>query len=317
MGLVEGLDDGEDHQGDDQEVDDRAHEGAQAQHDGLGTAVGGLIGSPQGDVQRVGVGGVEQEGQQRRDDVADQGGRDLAEGRGDDNADGHVKDVPAGDEVFEFLRRSFSLELPPNKSLFIWTRSARGAAHVGPQDLRDGDAAVGLEVVLQEGDEHPGRRHHGVVQGVGQVQLAVRALDADLQPAGLGVAQVGAGADLKVFLLPGGPGLDVAGLDLQIRQVAGAALQLPHRDLQAPEQLHAVAPHLLVPVHALLGPADHDHLLLLELVDAVNAPLLDAVGALFLAEAGGIAGQVWGRSPSGMIWSMKRPIMECSLVPMR
>ena len=42
------------------------------------------------------------------------------------------------------------------------------------------------------------------------------------------------------------------------------------------EQLHGHLPQLLVPVSALLGAADHDHLLLLELVDAVEAALLDA-----------------------------------------
>ena len=31
------------------------------------------------------------------------------------------------------------------------------AAHVGPQDLGDLHSAVGLEVVLQEGDQHTGR----------------------------------------------------------------------------------------------------------------------------------------------------------------
>ena len=46
------------------------------------------------------------------------------------------------------------------------------------------------------------------------------------------IAHVGAGPYFKgVFLLPGTPGLHVAALHLQVRQVAGAALQLPHGDL--------------------------------------------------------------------------------------
>ena len=52
-------------------------------------------------------------------------------------------------------------------------------------------------------------------------------LVADTQAAGLCVAQVGAGADLEEFALPGGPGFNVAGFDFQVRQVAGAAFQLP------------------------------------------------------------------------------------------
>ena len=92
--------------------------------------------------------------------------------------------------------------------------------------------AVGLEVVLQEGDEHPGRSHHGVAQGVGEVGAPL-ALHPHLQTAGLGVSKVGAGAHHEVLLLPGGPGLDVAGLHLQVGQVAGAALQLADGDVQA------------------------------------------------------------------------------------
>ena len=148
-----------------------------------------------------------------------------------------------------------------------------------------------LRLFSQEGYQHPRRGHAGVVERVRQVELAVRAADAYLQPAGLGVAQVGAGADLEVLLLPGAPGLDVAALHLQVRQVAGAAVQLAHGDVQTAEELHAVAPELLIPVHALLGAADHYHLLLLKLVYAVDAALLYAVGALLLAEAGGVAGE--------------------------
>ena len=55
------------------------------------------------------------------------------------------------------------------KNLLLGRDQNLGAAHVGPQDLGDGDGAVGLEVVLQEGDEHTGRRHHGVVQRVAEL----------------------------------------------------------------------------------------------------------------------------------------------------
>ena len=97
------------------------------------------------------------------------------------------------------------------------------AAHVGTQHFGDDDAAVGLKVVLKEGDQHTGRCHAGVVQRVGQhgaglgdglallVGDLIALLEADAEAAGLGVAQVGAGADLEVLLLAGAPGLDVAG----------------------------------------------------------------------------------------------------------
>ena len=55
--------------------------------------------------------------------------------------------------------------------------------------------------------------------------VAILAVDADTQTAGLSITQVGAAAYLKVLLLTGAPGLNVQALDLQVSQVAGAALQ--------------------------------------------------------------------------------------------
>ena len=72
-------------------------------------------------------------------------------------------------------------------------------AHVGAQNFGDGHGAVGLQVILQEGDQHTRRGHAGVVQRVGQLGLAVLILKADAQAAGLGVAEVGAGADLSLI----------------------------------------------------------------------------------------------------------------------
>ena len=84
------------------------------------------------------------------------------------------------------------------------------AAHVRLKCFGDGYGAIGLKVVLQEGNEHTGRGNAGVVQGVCQSGFAVLVLVADLQAACLCVTQIGAGADLKVLLLTGGPGFDVA-----------------------------------------------------------------------------------------------------------
>ena len=39
------------------------------------------------------------------------------------------------------------------------------AAHVGAQDLGNEHAAVGLQIVLQERDEHTRRRDHGMFKG--------------------------------------------------------------------------------------------------------------------------------------------------------
>ena len=130
---------------------------------------------------------------------------------------------------------------------------------------------------------------------MGQIHFAVLALHAHFKPASLGVTQVGAGADLKILALTGAPCLNIAAFDLQIGQIAGAAFQLAHGDVHAAEKLHAHAPHLFVPVHGILRPAHNYHFLLFKLVYAVNAPLLYAVGALLLAEAGGVAGESFGQ----------------------
>ncbi len=61
------------------------------------------------------------------------------------------------------------------------------AAHVGLEDLGDQHAAVGLKIVLEEGDEHTRGGDDGVVQRVGQLGLTVLILRADAQAAGLGV----------------------------------------------------------------------------------------------------------------------------------
>ena len=163
------------------------------------------------------------------------------------------------------------------------------AAHIRLEALRDGDGAVLLEVVFKEGDEHTRGCDAGVVECVGQIHLAVRALDANAETAGLCVAEIRAGANLEILLLARAPRLDIAGFDLQIGQIAGAAFELTNGNLHIAEQLNRIAPELVVPVHGFLRTADNDHFLLFKLVDAVHAALLQTVAADLLAEAGGIA----------------------------
>ena len=91
---------------------------------------------------------------------------------------------------------------------------------------------------------------------------------------------------LEELLLTGAPCSMSQLFTFRSGQVAGAAIQLTDRDLQVAEQLNRVLPQLFVPVHAVFGLADHDHFLLLELVDAVDAALLNAVGAFSLRKQG-------------------------------
>ena len=95
---------------------------------------------------------------------------------------------------------------------------------------------------------------------------------------------------LKIFFLPGRPGLHIAGLHFQIRQIPGAALQRPYRDIHGAEEIYRILPQSVIPEFALLRSADHDHFLFFKLMDPVYASFLQAVGSLFLAETGRIAG---------------------------
>ena len=52
-------------------------------------------------------------------------------------------------------------------TLLFFRHQALFAAHIRLQGLGHQHTAVCLQVVLQEGDEHSGGRHHRVVQGVG------------------------------------------------------------------------------------------------------------------------------------------------------
>ena len=64
------------------------------------------------------------------------------------------------------------------------------AAHVRTKDLGNIDAAVGVQVVLEKRDKHTRGSDDGVVERVGEIELAVLAADADLQAARLRVAEI-------------------------------------------------------------------------------------------------------------------------------
>ena len=121
--------------------------------------------------------------------------------------------------------------------------------------------------------------------------LALFPVDTDFQTACLCIAQVGAASYLEVLLLTRGPCLYVHRFHLQVSQIAGAALQSTYRDVHGTEQVYGILPQTIKPHLAVLGLADYDHFLLLELVDTIYASLLQAVCALLLTEAGRIAGQ--------------------------
>ncbi len=127
-----------------------------------------------------------------------------------------------------------------------------------------------------------------------EVLVAVLVLDTDLQAACLCIAEVRAAADLKILLLARAPRLNIAGNNLQVSEVSGAACKLADRNVHRAEQLHGESPELLIPVHRLFRPADNNHFLLLELMDTVNTALLNSMCALFLAEARAVGSECSG-----------------------
>ena len=120
------------------------------------------------------------------------------------------------------------------------------AAHVRTQRRGNAHGAILVEIVLQERNQHAGRRHTGVVERVGEILAAVLALDADAQTTRLRVAQRGAAAHLEILLLARAPCLDVAALNFQVGQIAGAAFQRANRNIQRTEVIDGVLPEAVI-----------------------------------------------------------------------
>ena len=80
-------------------------------------------------------------------------------------------------------------------------------------------------MILKESDQHSRRSDTCIVEGIGEMLSPVSSLDLNIQTAGLRVAKIGAGANLKILFLTRRPCLHIERLDLQICQIAGAALK--------------------------------------------------------------------------------------------
>ena len=146
-------------------------------------------------------------------------------------------------------------------------------------------------MVLQKCNQHTRRCDNGIVERMRQVGFSVLTLDANSQATGLSIRKVGTGADFKIFFQSWGPGLNVAGFDLQICQIAGTAFQLSDRNLHAAEQLYGKTPHFFIPGHGIFRSADNDHFLFLKLMNSIDSTLFNAMSTLLLSEAGRLAGQ--------------------------
>ena len=66
------------------------------------------------------------------------------------------------------------------------------AAHIRTKGNGDINAAVGVEVIFKECDEHSRRSNDGIIERMGKIFFAVLAVDSDCESASLCVAAVGA-----------------------------------------------------------------------------------------------------------------------------
>ena len=121
--------------------------------------------------------------------------------------------------------------------------------------------------------------------------LSILPFDPDLQSSSLRISQIRAGSDFKVLLLSRGPSLHITGLHFQISQIAGTTFQCSYRNIQTAEEIDRILPKLIVPVHRLFRFTNHNHLLLLELMNPVHSSFFNPMRSLLFPEAGGIRGQ--------------------------
>ena len=148
--------------------------------------------------------------------------------------------------------------------------------------------AVGLLVVLHDGDERAADGHAGAVQRVHEARPLLGA-EAGVEPPRLVVRAVAAAGELPVALLAREPRLAVELLRRRGAEVAGGDVHHLVRDAEAlQDRLLGREDHQVLG-RALLRRAEAEHLDLVELVHAQDAARVAAGGAGLAAEAGRIA----------------------------
>ncbi len=197
-------------------------------------------------------------------------------------------------EAFGLRCFAFAMKVRSNKQEFVFQRNLFRldffhAAHVFAEGFGDGDGAVRVLVVFEDGDEDARAGDDGVVEGVAEERFAVGGFVAEVAAAGLEIVEAAGGVGFAVAVAGGHPGFHVDHAGVFDAQVAGAALQQAVGEVQALEHFFGEGEHLAVPRFAffLVVFADDDLFDLVELVDAVEAGGVLAVGAGLAAEAGG------------------------------
>src|SRR6185295_15941215 len=162
------------------------------------------------------------------------------------------------------------------------------ASEVGAEGVGQEDGAVGLLVVLEDGDERPADGEARAVERVEEARLAaVRGAVAEVGAPGLEVGAVRAGGDLAVGVLAGEPDFEIVGLGCGEAHVAGREADAAVGEVELFEDALGVARQLFERGEAGLGGRQVDQLDLVELVLADEPADVLAVRAGLAAEAGG------------------------------
>ena len=159
---------------------------------------------------------------------------------------------------------------------------AQGGGHV--------HRAVGALVHLEQAGDGAGDRAQGAVERGRGLRLPVGVAVADGQPPGLEGGAVRGAGQLPVGALAGEPRLDVELARGAGAEVAGGDVDDAVGQLERLEELLLPGEQPAVLVGGLLGPAEAEHLDLVEPVHADDAAGVLAVGAGLAAEAGRPAG---------------------------
>ena len=158
--------------------------------------------------------------------------------------------------------------------------------------LRDEDAAIRLLAGLEEGDVNAGQRGAGAVEGVAEAVFAFGVLEAEVEPAGLEILEIGATGDFEVGVLAGSPDLDVVGFGAAEAEVAGAKLDDAVMEAEELEHLLGIGGERFeFRVGGLRG-GELDQLDLVELMDADEAAGAEAGRPGLAAEAGRVGDEI-------------------------
>lgn len=174
-----------------------------------------------------------------------------------------------------------------------------GGAEIGNEGFGDFDGAIGLLVLLEEGDVEAGEGGAGAIESERKAIFPIGVFEAGAHAACLIIAEAGAGGDFEVFAVAGGPDFDVVGFGCGLADIAGAELDDAVVEAEFSEDRFGVGGEFLENLEAGIGMDDLNEFDFIELVHADDAFVIAARGAGLAAEAGGIGNHFHGKNGGG------------------